>query len=348
MTKLIFIQSFVVVALLYSSCTVQDTVTLNVIPNSQSHSNTGKISTIAFIESGLENVVFLNSNEGWGIQNGNLVQTTDGGRSWITRLTATTPSTDFKNINITEDFKELAKLQPFSVIAIKGGSQIYINDGGSGWRIIGLNNVIIRDFSFINANLGWLVGQKRSERQANWLPTLYSTNDGGQSWVEKKVENISLENGEIWWDVWADSKNVWLVGDRVLRSADNGKTWNEVSICEDVAGTPAAISFLNDKNGWLMTNQGSKFCVTADGGHSWMTRDYPKNIVGVRGITQVDPEVFWAFGENGAFISKDGGSKWEKVIDGKFFAGQFLREENKLILAGDRLVMIQLPFSQSF
>lgn len=298
------------------------------------------------IEKPIEQVDFVTSKVGWGLQNGSVVLTTDGGRTWDLKAAASRVPTDFAHVDIKDEFTRVVALTPSSALAVQGGSIVRTTDGGNSWAKTELVDVVVRDLSFVDVNHGWLVGEKRPTSKSDWLSCLYVTNDAGQSWTEVNLVQDSRKGIGTWWDVWGDTNDLWLVGDAILRSSDGGKSWDEVSVCDDVSGTPSEVGFLDELHGWLRTDQGSRFCITSDGGLSWETREFPEGLRGVKGLIQVDVHVFWVVGANGAFVTRDGGYTWEMIVDGNFSTGQYLGEENQLIFAGDRVVSIRLPLSK--
>lgn len=288
----------------------------------------------------LRQVDFASPTVAWGIQNGNLVLTTDGGKDWKLMAAATSVPTDFAHIAIKDEFWKVVSLNDDSAIALQGDSIIRTMDGGKSWNRVELSDVAVSDFTFVDSDNGWLVGDIRPAGTPEWTPTLFSSKNGGRTWSKIKVFSEGSEAIGTWWNVWDKGGDVWIVGNPIFRSIDRGKTWTEIEPCDDIYGTAVRIGFMDELHGWLLTNQGSAFCVTRDGGSSWETRKFPEGLRDRSGLLQVSAEIFLAYGANGVFVTADGANTWEKVVDGYFFDGQYLPENKTWIFAGDSVIQI--------
>jgi photosystem II stability/assembly factor-like uncharacterized protein len=66
--------------------------------------------------------------------------------------------------------------------------------------------------------------------------------------------------------------SLWTAGAEgtIIYSADNGQTWEDLSLHEDE--TLSDVSFLDGKNGWVVGEFGV-IKHTTDGGHTWVESD---------------------------------------------------------------------------
>lgn len=102
------------------------------------------------------------------------------------------------------------------------------------------------------------------------------TNDGGLTW-EKKYQ--SSRPFETTWKVSFPSRNVGFVTiqsynpdttvkqQRIAKTIDGGKTWQELNLCEDATTREFGVGFINERHGFVgTTNTGYE---TLDGGLTW-------------------------------------------------------------------------------
>jgi len=296
------------------------------------------VSVPAKFEEPLTQVDMVDERFGWGIQSGNVVSTSDGGRTWETRAVAQMMQTAVKGMVVRDEFSEIVGLSRSDAVAIRGESVGRTSDGGSSWSQTRMEDIVIRTAAFSDGSNGWLAAEKRTAGGVGWRSVLFATSDGGVSWNEVKLPNAT----GVVWDVFADTGRLWVVGDVFASSRDRGKTWERSNACPDVYGTPAKIGFSDGAHGWLRTNQGANFCVTSDGGSSWQTRAYPAELGQAHGLLQITVNELWAFGEKGAFVSRDDGHTWKRAVVGRFLSADVIPGGTKLFFAGDIVRFVNL------
>lgn len=307
-------------------------------------SETGFEASFYEIEKPIQIVSFADPHVGWGLSDGNIIRTEDGGRTWAIQIPASESPTPFKNLTVRNEFTKIVAVTPRICLLAGADSVLRTVDAGLSWQEVRLNNVIIRDLRLVDLNRGWLLGEKRESGQTNWVSSVYSTDDGGISWKEVDSRNLQLTNLTTIWGLWAGAKHdVWIAGDHLVRSIDAGRTWKEVDVCDGLFGVPSEVGFYDDENGFLMTNQGNRYCVTADGGKSWQSRNLPQARGSTDGIIQTGRSTYFSFGTYGVFCSRDDGITWNRVTEGTYSTGQYLQDYNLLIVVGDRITTIELP-----
>ena len=331
------------VGLLLPACSQQELLASR-SPQKLELSETGFLASSNELDKPIQNVSFADPQVGWGLSNGNIVRTEDGGRNWAIQLPASESPTPFKHLTVKNEFTKIVAVTPRICLAVGADSVYRTVDAGLSWQVVRLNNVVIRDLRLVDLNRGWLLGEKRESGQTNWVSTVYSTDDGGMTWKDEDSKHAQLSNLTTVWGLWAGVKgDIWIAGDHVVRSIDAGRTWKEITVCEGLFGVPSEVSFYDDENGFLRTNQGNRYCVTADGGESWQSRNLPQARGRTDGIIQTGLITFFSFGTYGVFCSHDDGVTWNKVTEGTYSTGQYLQGYNLLIVAGDRITTIQLP-----
>jgi len=168
---------------------------------------------------------------------------------------------------------------------------------------------------FTSANTGWVAGDDGY---------LASTNDGGKTWSQKRIETQDSIN-EIYF---RNQDNGYLVaGRKMFKTTDAGRSWKEfrpLNNYNNLNGTPDFLSvrFIGKKEGFII---GSLFKVvggkemitdslvlkTTDGGETWsrLSIPYKKEIIH---LDFVNDDYGWMVGDGGLILATtDGGQNWE-------------------------------------
>ena len=272
------------------------------------------VSAVARDESGkynLGDIALLDNGDAWAVgYDGKHIQrvyySTDRGRTWDA---VDTPSNGFT-------LKALSFSDSQHGWAVGGnGLIIRTRDGGKSWELIKSPTTFdLQAVFFVNSQLGFIAGRnailnRMTDELSGSFEVLY-TKDGGETWVrcysEGEPSNVfqitSLSESVIF---------VLLVGDRLIRTDDQAKTWHEVPLS---AKHIFSIAFTPDGIGWMVGNQGV-FQRSDDGGKTWQQ---------VTSLNQSFMNKSWwavqfnntgvglAVGENGALaLTRDSGNTWE-------------------------------------
>lgn len=268
-------------------------------------------------------------------QNGTVIGTRDGGRSWQT-LGA-------------------SELQPLEGLAVSGdrqrgwavgsgGAMMATRDGGQTWRVQGsgtkedLRSVVVAGD---DGQRAWAVGRNGTvvatlDGGQTWQPqpsgtssdlesvvfhaeglrgfaagedgTLITTRDGGRRWqlrdsgTKNSLEDLAFD---------ADGQRGWAVGagGAVVATRDGGETWFAQS--SGVSETLEDVAFAADGlRGWAVGEAGVVIS-TRDGGQSWQRQDGGTRALLEKVVFEVDGRRGWAFGQDGTVIvTHDGGTRW--------------------------------------
>lgn len=176
-------------------------------------------------------------------------------------------------------------------------------DAGYKWRKINIApNSYCYSISFVNENIGWVVGEGK----------VYKTTDGGSKWVTK-TNGLDFPGEYINWDnvTFVDSLTGWVGGHgKVVHTTDGGNNWvTQLSVGPSYN---VKVFFINNDNGWAATSSG-RFYKTSNGGQQWVQKTdfiYYK----VDGLFFLNNNLGWAVGSDKIFRTTDGGENWSYQI----------------------------------
>jgi photosystem II stability/assembly factor-like uncharacterized protein len=191
------------------------------------------------------------------------------------------------------------------VVVVGVGFLLNSSDAGSTWRRTVPNGLP----TFIGVALCPDKTQVAvsAEKQA-WVST-----DSGQSW---QIHNLGTEESPQYISCGPDNR-LWVAASfsSLLNSVDQGKTWQQTSLDEDLIFT--YVNFFDPLNGIAIGEFGSVY-KTDDGGDNWRANEqaiadefYPM------AVSFLDSQTGWVGGSSGViFHTSDGGVSWVKEETG--------------------------------
>jgi photosystem II stability/assembly factor-like uncharacterized protein len=285
-------------------------------------STTGVKARLRGISAASERVIWTSGN------NGTILRTEDGGRSWQAVAPPDTASLDFRDIDAVSERTAYA-------LSIGPGdaSRIYrTDDGGSTWTLQFTNQdpeAFFDAMAFSNGRRGFAVSDSvrgqlvilETSDGARWSRVPPGNLPGalpGEGAYAASGTNIAIHGRSIW---------IGTSASRVIRSADDGRTWT-VSTTPLPTGSSAgifSIAFRDARNGIVVGGDYRKeqaptgtAALTGDAGASWTP---------IRGLGGFRSAVLFltgpkntvvAVGPSGADYSEDHGRTW-RAIDGPGF-----------------------------
>ena len=157
------------------------------------------------------------------------------------------------------------------------------------------------DVVFVDSDNGWAIGDHG---------TIVHTSDGGNTWETQDSGSI-VDLAQLSFPTVTDG---WVVGKfgTILRTSDGGKTWEQQAGSDVTRGLNlAAVSFVDERTGWAITNVGSILLKTENGGETWERRQFSSTSER-SDLFFLDTETgFAALTQGGVLRTSDGGESWQ-------------------------------------
>jgi len=260
---------------------------------------------------------FLNEKIGWAINNNQLWQTKNAGKTW-TLLNDQIPAQGF--------YFDISFLNPDQGWSVSEGKIYQTSDGGVTWQEIhNQPNSTLTAIS-MKGDKGFVVG--------NSLPVgglILKTVDGGNRWTLVMETNSSL------YDITFQGKNGWAVGfdNTILHTTDEGESWLPQV---EPSYTYSDLQLFKTGEGFLLANgisARSSLLVTTDGGKNFTT---PTTLPhGYNQLQFLSPKQGWVAGRSLA-ETKDAGANFQELsVPGKIRSLFFLDAETGFVGADNHL-----------
>ncbi|MBI3194946.1 MAG: hypothetical protein HYZ34_10850 [Ignavibacteriae bacterium] len=290
----------------------------------------------------INNINFLDSLNGWMILGGGLVQTTDGGNTWLSSQATNVTSFALKDSlhlitvgNVGTIFQTnnggIAWIRRNGGEPQSFGNVFFVNrwigyigdnsspqifkttDGGFSFSKQQLpdSGMGVQGIFFIDSLRGWVT---LMEEYGQW-GSIAATTDGGLNW-NNQTGRVRFRIHDIWF---TDSLHGFAItgGGSIRTTSDGGTTWSfDTSGEPEYAGEYQCIQFLNRHIGWI---GGPYIYKTTNGGMTWCKKEVDKTSdVTITGLSIVDSLNLWAVSSNRKLpyippklhYTTDGGERW--------------------------------------
>jgi photosystem II stability/assembly factor-like uncharacterized protein len=265
----------------------------------------------------LNSIHFISVDVGWAVgvdsgDDGVVLKTTDGGSSWAaTRIGHKEVPTTVFFLDTNNGWIGGATPPPGDEEGIGGPSALLTTtDGGHTWEARYNLPISIYRVFFVDKMNGWASGTKG---------VIYNTVDGGLTWNTQRTE---IETGDGAVDLTGEGVKQFAVsglqfidkdhgfagasategeGGRLLATSNGGVAWRRVWIVPN-AGV-RDVFFLNQNEGWVLTDKGVYLNHTIDGGRSWLSEPkvFEQDVPLLR-IAGADSGHIWAIGGGAIFF----------------------------------------------
>jgi photosystem II stability/assembly factor-like uncharacterized protein len=245
---------------------------------------------------------FIDNNHGWAITPSQLLETIDGGKTWVVQ-----PSAEDRTYY---SLRFINQSTAFIVGTQRKGDQnapliLKSDDSGRSWHETAIRLLSsevdskprIYDVSFCNSQAGWAVGGD----------LILHTTDSGISWDVQRSGNPQedlLTVGCL------SPERAWVAGTegRILQTKDAGESW-----IQQQSGTKPSLLRMHffGNDGWIVGGEPGKSVLlrSRNGGETWDSKsiNVPEGLMDIH----VDGMRGWIVGTSGTILeSNDGGETW--------------------------------------
>ena len=243
---------------------------------------------------------FTDPNYGWAITPSQLLQTSDGGKTWSERL-----ADDNKTFYSLEFVSQTTGFIVGTQRKAEGRTALILKteDSGRSWSetplVLPASQFQLHDISFCSPQVGWAVG----------ADLIIHTTDAGQTWNTQR----SGKNEEMLFSIACVSpERAWVVGQNglILQTKDGGRSWSN----QDSGTTDklVRVRFFGNE-GWIVGGSAEKATLlrTADGGGSWerLQLDTSAALFDI----YMNGQQGWLVGQTGTILeTNDGGRTWQR------------------------------------
>ena len=248
----------------------------------------------------LTSIHFINSLEGWGVTETQIVRTNDGGITWYdftpSQLTEAGYSLDVFFLDAGHGWVQMPDYTNYP----NGGFLYRTTDGGMTWKdsdtpFSGC------DLQFLDANNGWVLADLGVATGSNAV-AVYQTTDGGATWTQKFINDPNSANAGNSLPLGGLKSGIAPVNMQtafvygvtyspatpyLFRTDDSGVTWSEVALPLPVGIENFELSidqdqmkFVSQTDGFIAMRLTGDYYqlavyITRDGGDTWILTTTP-------------------------------------------------------------------------
>ena len=288
----------------------------------------------------MKSMYMIDSLNGWGLTDQNVIRTTDGGTTWYNVLFESVPAGGY--------FASPTKGWVISNYSDNNvGSIVRTTDGGANWTRYDapFNGGSIQ---FLDDNIGYVLQITGAAMQKQSV-VIYKTTDGGATWtlnynndptVPGSSNTLPLgghKNGMIF----SNATTGWIGGDTptdgyfyFYKTSDSGVTWSRLQLAlpaghESAFITTTAPKFFDANNGilpvWMSVGIGMRdlfLYVTHDGGNTWTPSSAFARNAEHTDIISMSNTISWDWA-NIFHVTSNTGNTWTTVTPNVSFGDEF-------------------------
>ena len=183
---------------------------------------------------------------------------------------------------------------------------------GSDWNVQSIPIVkSLSDISFASSNDGWCVGEDANSKIA-------ILHYNGIAWTKDTIPSSNLYGYRAQLNV-RSSNNIWVIRSNAVYKFDGSKwTKTELGIGGGTYSSLTAISFVNDNEGWVISNDGKVFIWNGIGwgkGTDAPTYGYSGDQCLYSDLEVINSSEIWAMGRITDFrLQKFNGNSWQSIL----------------------------------
>ena len=244
------------------------------------------------VDHAINDISFVNKDNGVALAGGSIFETSDGGHSW--REAYKFAPSEFESA--TPELYSLrfnGKKRGWVVGSASRNDEIVnsilaiTRDGGVTWQVLHApTNQELIHIDFVDEKRGWIVGAAGA---------ILHTEDAGETWTKQNSET----DATLYHVDFRNDKEGWTVGEKgtILRTDDGGRTWRKVE--SPARGTLLSVQFVNADEGWIV-GRGGVILRSGNRGQTWIEQESgtKQNLYALF----IDKKNGWAVGSNGLIV----------------------------------------------
>lgn len=303
----------------------------------------------------LVSIHFINSLDGWGVTETQIVRTNDGGITWYNVTPPDLTETGYKvAMDVLDNDHVWVHLPDYDNYP-NSGTLYRTTDGGLAW-VTASSPFSGGDIHFLDVNNGWALADLGVGAGSNAV-AVYQTTDGGASWHQKYINDPNAANAGESLPLGGlkaglaplNMQTAWVYGvtyasgkPYLFRTDDGGANWSEVTLPLPPGAENFELGIDRDQMKFVSSNDGfiaMRFTgdiyqlavyVTRDGGNTWTLT--PTLIPDGGSVNFMSAEEAVIYNGNQFYVTRDAARTWSiippDVKFGDVFAGMDFSDPN--------------------